>query len=208
MNDDCERLHTLLSILPEPREYLGCCIYAKHVNTIKKLIEERSPNWMEKFDVHNLLYHLPKEKGIAFELKSEDGIILKSLTSEAHITKIDSVYPFQRKGTSDYLFRKMMKYNPSLGAFDSQDLLMAWCFIYQSGVLTALQVDEQYKRQGLGSLIVRGMSKTLAEKGWDTIACVVDGNTASHNLFMKLGFYVIDEVHWVAFGSRDVSGTI
>lgn len=75
-------------------------------------------------------------------------------------------------------------------------------------VLTALQVDENHKRKGLAGFIVKGMSKTLVNKDWNTIACVVDGNTPSHNLFQKLEFDIIDQVHWITFESKSVIGTI
>ena len=91
-----------------------------------------------------------------------------------------------------------MKFNPNFGAFDKEDKLQAWCFQYQSGSLTGLQVlDDGKKRRGLGSIMVKTMSKKLAEKQYDTFGCIVDGNDASLKLFKKLGFECIDQVYWI-----------
>lgn len=155
------------------------------------------------------LHYLPKERAAAFNLDIPDGITLKPMHSDEHVATVDSVYPFKTEGVTAVGFKKLMRFNINLGAFTSEDKLVAWCLVYQSGVLNALQVlDDGQKRKGLGTLLVKAMAKEFADKDWDTFGCIVDGNLPSMNLFNKLGFAIIDQVHWVGFGSKDVNGTV
>uniref|UniRef100_A0A336MI60 CSON001614 protein n=1 Tax=Culicoides sonorensis TaxID=179676 RepID=A0A336MI60_CULSO len=209
LNDDIDKLSGLLSNLPKNREYLACCIYKRHLPVIEKLVE-KMPNWENKFDTLTYLHYLPKEKAGQFDtINNLDSHTIKPLFSNDHIAIVNSVYPFGNGEITTRVFTKLMKFNPHLGIFDNDSNLVAWCFTYQSGVLNALQViDDGKKRQGFGSLIVKCMAKIFFEKGMDTTGCIVDGNLPSLNLFKKLGFDIIDEVHWLGIGPRDVNGTI
>lgn len=66
-----------------------------------------------------------------------------------------------------------------------------------SGPLGALQVDEDYKRKGYGSLILKLMAIKLAEIDHDTLGCIVLKNVASHDMFKKNGFKVVDNVYFM-----------
>jgi len=58
-----------------------------------------------------------------------------------------------------------------------------------------LQVVESHKRLGLGSLMVRYMSKKISELDEEVRASVVIGNTPSYKMFEKLGFHKIDNAY-------------
>jgi len=60
-----------------------------------------------------------------------------------------------------------------------------------------LQVDNNYKRRGFGSLIVKALSRSIAALGHDVIAEIHYENMPSSEMFNKLGFEVIDQCHWV-----------
>lgn len=64
------------------------------------------------------------------------------------------------------------------------------------GSLGLLQVEDSHKRRGLGQLAVKLMSKYLAEHDIKVTAPVVVTNVASRSMFEKLGFKIIDKVHW------------
>jgi GNAT superfamily N-acetyltransferase len=66
----------------------------------------------------------------------------------------------------------------------------------EMGSFGSLQVDERFQRRGLGSLIVKVMSKRLAEQNKDITAGIVDDNFKSRQMFQKLGFKHIDDTHW------------
>ncbi|XP_063697440.1 uncharacterized protein LOC134828395 [Culicoides brevitarsis] len=205
LNEDLSKLVNLLSLLPRNNDYLGACVYARHFPVVEKLVS-LIPEWEHKFSTKTFLHHIPRERGAAYDLEIPEGITIKPMHSDEHAATVDSVYPFRTEGKTVHHFKKLMKFNTNLGAFDAEDKLVAWCLVYQSGVLNALQVlDDGRKRRGLGSLMVKAMAKTMAEQGYDTFGCIVDGNVPSFNLFKKLGFDNIGEVYWTGFGSKNVS---
>lgn len=61
----------------------------------------------------------------------------------------------------------------------------------------ALQTDMDYLGHGYASLVVKAISKQVAELGHDITVGVFDVNTPSRALFEKLGFNVIGNVHWI-----------
>lgn len=64
-------------------------------------------------------------------------------------------------------------------------------------MLGALQVDENQKRKGLGSLVCKAMAKKLSDIDADAFACVNKKNIPSMKMFEKLGFHHIDDVYWI-----------
>lgn len=67
----------------------------------------------------------------------------------------------------------------------------------QAGALGALQVQESFKRRGIGSLVVTAMAKVLANKNMDTFALVGNTNESSKKMFEKLGFSRNDNAYWL-----------
>lgn len=58
-------------------------------------------------------------------------------------------------------------------------------------------MDEEFQRRGFGSLTLKLMAIKLSQLGHDTFGCVVLKNYASHEMFKKSGFKVIDNVFFV-----------
>lgn len=87
--------------------------------------------------------------------------------------------------------------NPSLGAYNNQNELVAWCFQLPVGALGVLQTVDNYKRKGLGSFLVKSMAQLLVAIDMDTFGFVVDENYSSRKMFEKIGFSVIDWAFWM-----------
>lgn len=69
--------------------------------------------------------------------------------------------------------------------------------MYDNGSLGVVQVDENHLRKGYGSLIVKGISRKIAEHfSMDITALVVQGNEKSLSLFAKLGFRETGKHTW------------
>ncbi|XP_023031450.1 uncharacterized protein LOC111518548 [Drosophila willistoni] len=92
--------------------------------------------------------------------------------------------------------RRLIQYNVSVGAYDGTGKLIAWCLRHTNGSLGLLQVLESHRRLGLGSLMVRYLSKTISALGDVVQAPVVPENIPSRKMFEKLGFQSIDKIHW------------
>jgi GNAT superfamily N-acetyltransferase len=121
--------------------------------------------------------------------------------SVEHAVIADAVWPNKHPG-SEFFLRRLINWNPNVGAFNDKGELMAWCFRLQAGPLGALQVDEKFKRQGLGTLVTKAMIKQLADLGQDTFALVGKDNEPSKKMFENIGFENIDDVYWLRTFSR------
>lgn len=101
------------------------------------------------------------------------------------------------------MFERTIKYNISLGAFDANDNLIAWCMQFQSGEMTALQVvDKKWLRTGLGSILTGVVGRRVAESGFDLYGKVDIVNEPPQLLIKKykeFGVDVIGMMHHVVF---------
>lgn len=110
-----------------------------------------------------------------------------------HVNTINDAWPYKHPG-SDLMIGRLIHLNVNIGAFDEKGNLVAWCLLYPYTALGMLQVQESHKRQGLGGLLVRVMSKMNAKQGVVTFTGVSEENTPSRSLFKSLGFQVIDKI--------------
>ncbi|XP_037958872.1 uncharacterized protein LOC119688263 [Teleopsis dalmanni] len=150
---------------------------------------------LETCDFTNCVwYHLDKEKAEEFSQEAPSGIQLIKL-EQRHAAKVDSVWPHRNPGTvafADFLIRN----NDGVGVINETGELVAWCTRSPLGALGLLQVMDSHKRLGLGSLVVRKLSRILAKNNIEIMAPVVFENVASRSMFEKLGFKAIDNVYW------------
>lgn len=110
--------------------------------------------------------------------------------------KINSSWPHRYEGSEKFVSYSI-KYLSSIGLFDEQNELMAWCLHYDNGLLALLQVDIKFKRRGFGILIAKAFSKQIAEEyGLDIGATVVHENLASRNMFENIGFKIVGPHTW------------
>lgn len=115
---------------------------------------------------------------------------------------IASVYPL-REQSSPGMFERTIKYNVSLGAFDENDKLLAFCMQFQSGEMTALQVlDKRYLRTGLAGVLTAAVGVKVAKLGFDLYG-KVDVNNEPPQMFIKkyenIGLKVIGMMYHVVF---------
>uniref|UniRef100_A0A182LT36 N-acetyltransferase domain-containing protein n=1 Tax=Anopheles culicifacies TaxID=139723 RepID=A0A182LT36_9DIPT len=91
---------------------------------------------------------------------------------------------------------RLIKRNPSLGVYDANDRLVAWCLIDQTGSLAIFQTIPVHRRKGLGIALIERFSKQLHDKGQLPQAYIVESNVASRSLFEKLGFNAVELWYW------------
>lgn len=75
---------------------------------------------------------------------------------------------------------------------------LSFFFLYSlpSGLLGALQVEQEFYGRGLGLLVSKWLSRKIAETGHNIGATVFERNTHSLAIFKKLGFTIVDRVYW------------
>ncbi|XP_017855290.1 uncharacterized protein LOC108608432 [Drosophila busckii] len=139
-------------------------------------------------------YRANKELVVAFTADAPAGLEFKNLKLEDAET-INEIWPHRAPGSIHFV-RTLIAHNVSVGAYDANGELIAWCLRLPLGSLGILQVRDTHKRLGLGSLMVRYLSKKISELGEEVLAPVVPVNMASRSMFEKLGFQSIDKVYW------------
>lgn len=68
---------------------------------------------------------------------------------------------------------------------------------FPTGLVAALQTDEQHFGKGYALLAVKEVSKQIAQLGHDVYSDIFEMNRPSRGLFEKLGFEVVGKVHWI-----------
>lgn len=105
---------------------------------------------------------------------------------------------------SENFIKALIERNPSLGVFSKSDNeLRAWITINEFNVLSNLQTVDKYQKKGYATLLVKEMAKKRAIQGKDTVAGILQENTASINLFKKLGFVKIQHQRCVLLDRVD-----
>jgi len=193
-----DRLLTALHLLDKSKSFL----FFGFPSCLLSTIEYFNGKPWESIATATILYKIKKEVAKNFEINPPTGIVLKQLTKD-NVKTINEIWPHRYPGSERFLGR-LIHYNMSLGAFkEDTGEIMAWCLILPIRALGALHVKKEYKRQGLGSLLVRAMSKKFADQNEDTIAPVVVQNIPSRNMFEKIGFKEIDNIYWVESIAKD-----
>lgn len=127
--------------------------------------------------------------------RAPSEIILKQLSvSDAEL--VNDEWPNKHQG-SLFLIKRLIEWNPNIGAYNREGELMGWCLRLQSGPLGALQVRDKFKRLGIGSLVTIAMSKMLANADKNIFALVGEQNIPSRTMFEKLNFKRTDDAYWL-----------
>ncbi|XP_055375839.1 uncharacterized protein LOC129608380 [Condylostylus longicornis] len=194
-NTNTNSLRRALSLLDWSPGYKVSTFLDRHKEIVLDIINEKGLT-LEWGNSATPMGYFERQNAADLELNCPDDIDLRPL-SEKDCEIADALWPNRHYG-SLFLLKRLAKLNPSIGAFkrDTNELV-AWCFQLQAGPLGALQVKEEHKRKGYGSLCVRAMVKILAANDCDTFACVSEGNDASFKLFKSCGFQFIDVCNWL-----------
>lgn len=106
----------------------------------------------------------------------------------ANVEKVNSAWPQKFEGSEKFILYSIENHL-SVGLFDDHDELIAWSMMYDNGALMAVQVDKNHQSKGYGTLIVKSMSRRIAEKyDMDVIAFISGWNEKSLRMFTKLGY--------------------
>lgn len=146
------------------------------------------------YDLGSEFFHMPKEDSIKFELAALPADWkLEQLKSE-NAKIVNDNWPGSGK-SSLIFFQRLIELNPSIGLFNDKGALIGWCLMREYGTIGSLHVTDSEQRKGYGSLLTKALSIQLAKRGYDSIANVIFGNEKSKNLFVKLGFKIIDTMY-------------
>jgi len=118
----------------------------------------------------------------------DDGTVLRSLTAlDAAI--VDSWWEY-RSAKSHSLVSRRIDIDGGVACLGIEvDGNLAACILrYDGGALGMLHVKEECRRRGYGAILLQEATSALEERGEECVAFILDGNTASEDLFSKLGW--------------------
>ncbi|XP_023172469.2 uncharacterized protein LOC111600553 [Drosophila hydei] len=188
-------LKQALHLLDWSKGFLCTTMPNRYIETVLQVVKEQQ--LPIEFQLDDFMLHMPAKQALQFHIDCPKGFYLKSLAEQdAHL--IDREWTYSQEG-SLYFMQRQIRMCHSMGLYDEETHeLVAWCIRTQDGLLGALQVRQTHKRRGFGNLIVRALARRIAESGDDVTAEVTVTNTASLDLFNKLGFQRIDYCHWLS----------
>jgi len=118
--------------------------------------------------------------------------------------------PYKPKGRdSRESIEKQMKENPDffIGAFDGERLIgtVIASFDGRKGWINRLAVHPEYRRRGIGQLLIRKAETVLKEKGaWVICALIERENKPSLSLFEKCGYKPSNDIVYVSKRESDL----
>ncbi|XP_023295484.2 uncharacterized protein LOC111678378 [Lucilia cuprina] len=120
-------------------------------------------------------------------------LVLRSLSiTDANL--INETWYSRQNGSLEFL-QTLIKYNINLGLYTKDtNELVAWCTRCQCGFLGTLHVKENYRGQGLATVLIERFSQKIIECGEDVRTLINNNNLASQKLFGKLGFKYQEDV--------------
>lgn len=197
MNKDLTNLKELIRLSPRHEFTLAAAVYGPHIPIVEEVLI--SKNFQVVFRCECYLFHLPKESALKFEINVPVGMVLKPLNL-SHVTQIHQDYPY-KDYHPEFLFENLIRYNLSIGLFiELTDELIGWCLRYPNGMISQLQVEENYRRMGYAEVLVKAMAKKIAEVGDDSCAGIYRGTVSSQKLFQKCWFvHTGIETTWINF---------
>ncbi|XP_017025658.1 uncharacterized protein [Drosophila kikkawai] len=193
LSENLDTITKALEVLkPLENEY----IFFGFASRFKPVVEHIGKKFYTKelFVVGTVWYKASKELVDTFTFEVPPGLTLGNLSVKDAET-INEIWPHRAPGSVHFV-RNLIQLNVNTGAYDENGKLVAWCLRLPIGSLGLLQVLDSHKRMGLGQLMVKSLSKKISALGDQVLSPVVHKNTASRNMFEKIGFQAIDTVYW------------
>lgn len=77
------------------------------------------------------------------------------------------------------------------------DFIWFYIYSYSTGLVGILQTDENHSGKGYGSLVIRAISRKIAETGDNGYVGILEQNIQSRSIFEKMGYKRIGEIHYI-----------
>ena len=126
--------------------------------------------------------HLPTSKYQIFPLKLQDAYTVYENSTYKEYISIEYITDRIIKGTSAGIY------------VDNE--LVSWSITQDDGAIGFLHTLSNYRKKGYGYNVVLSMIEKLKNEGELSFAYIEAENKNSINLFSKLGFKKIKNIHW------------
>ncbi|XP_030555087.1 uncharacterized protein LOC115758535 isoform X1 [Drosophila novamexicana] len=194
LNGSLLELQALLSSLKLNSRHWFCGYRHLLRSIVDKYCAERRLKLKKLEHLETFVYYLPQSAIQPFDCRLIADISFGPLDIK-HASQVDEHWP-HRSSDSLALISDRIRNNVSVGAFDRDGQLLAWCLRSLQGGLSNLYVLPPHRRLGLASLLVRFMAQEIAATGAEVLATIAFGNRISQIFFEKLGFKLIDNIYF------------
>lgn len=134
-----------------------------------------------------------------FTFSCPEEVVLRKLTP-AHSKTVDDHWPNKFPHSQEFL-SSLIELVGGWGLFlKSNNELVSWALLTGLGQLGMIQTVENYQKKGYACIITKVLSKKIAERGEDPAGTVAEDNTASQNMFKKLGFENKGQCNYINLG--------
>nr|XP_023028859.1 uncharacterized protein LOC111517035 [Leptinotarsa decemlineata] len=174
-------------------------------NSIYPVIERvlESKNMKVKFASPAYIYSIPKEKAMLFNIECPEDMKLGEIELR-HSKKIHSGWSFKEYPQSYEFVCSLIDNNGGVGLFlKSTDELVAWVLKSALGELGLLHTSEKYRSKGFASIVMKQLSRQIAQEGEDPVTSILLTNEASKKLVKKLGFKNQGVSYWFSAERAD-----
>ncbi|KAG5896305.1 hypothetical protein JTB14_008861 [Gonioctena quinquepunctata] len=135
----------------------------------------------------NCVYTIPRIKAMNFQTTCPDPLKLSKLqVTDSNL--MNSIWAHTFPGSEEFVATLIEKYGGYGLYLKSTNELVAWVVKKGLGEMGLLQTVDHQKKKGLASILLKKMSKEIAEDGDDPTIIVVATNTPSRTLMEKLHF--------------------
>lgn len=119
----------------------------------------------------------------------------------AHSSYVYSVWKHSSEESAKDYIEWTIETQPSVAVFDSEDKVIAFMIRQYYGSMGMLYVEPNYRKQGLGTLVITELAKKLLASGENAFVHVEKMNKVSLQFHRKCGFKSIvnGEVLWKTF---------
>ncbi|XP_071454941.1 uncharacterized protein [Hetaerina americana] len=145
-------------------------------------------------------YWLPPETAKKFKVDVPTGFTISRL-DPSHASTVNSVWPYASASSLALVYDTILV-NETAGLFEEKNSrLVSWILHVYYG-LGMLYTEKEYRRRGYGTIMVKALSKRLAENGAEINLLAKEDNVEANSVFQKLGFQATGPVMVIQIQSR------
>lgn len=138
-------------------------------------------------------YWLPRKLACELDVSNVPENVLIAPLKITNSKTISEIYPHNYNGMIPYV-ENIIELNGGFGLFSkSTGKLLSWALRNEHGGIGTLQTIESEMRKGYGKIVVKALTRQIADSNDDVNVFILKDNFRSQNLFLSLGFIQIGE---------------
>ncbi|XP_074037421.1 uncharacterized protein isoform X2 [Leptinotarsa decemlineata] len=185
------------------------CFYEIHYRiyaTIERVLKNK--NMKVKYPSPSYIYSIPKEEAMLLNSECPDDVKFEKIEL-SHIQTAKSVWFFDDYNRSYEYVCSLIEHNGGVGLFlKSTNELVAWILKSALGELGLLHTLEKYRGRGFAEILVKELSRQIAQEGDEPTAMISLSNAASKSLAEKVGLRCQGMSYWFSVEKANLKSAL